>query len=126
CLDEPPSQPLLAIFSGFDPVLIFSFVIIAILLLMSALISASEVAFFSLKSGDVDQFKESQLDKDKTVVDLIKSPRSLLATILILNNLVNVGAVTLSTYIMWELSGTRSPSNTIVGIVTFVATFAIT
>lgn len=105
---------------------IFSFVTIGILLFMSAMISASEVAFFSLKAGDLERCRESEDPAEKNIISLLKKPRLLLATILIMNNFVNVGVVTISTFLMWEMTGTRRPAETIVGIVTFVATFAIT
>lgn len=112
--------------SGMNGFYIFSFAAIVCMLGMSALISASEVAFFSLKANDLDNCRQSDESSKKSVVELLKKPRLLLATILICNNFVNVGIVTISTFLMWEMAGTRKPSETIVGIVTFVATLAIT
>lgn len=112
--------------SGTNWFYILSFFVIACLLGMSAMISASEVAFFSLKSDDLDSCRLSDETPKRNVIDLLKKPRLLLATILICNNFVNVGVVTLSTFLMWEMTGTRKPAETIVGIMTFVATFAIT
>jgi putative hemolysin len=103
-----------------------SFLAIAVLLFMSAMISASEVAFFSLKADDFERCRESDDPADKNIVQLLKKPRLLLATILIMNNFVNVGVVTISTFLMWEMAGTRKPTETVVGLVTFGATFAIT
>lgn len=127
-LDEPPSSTLLAdLLSGTpDYFLIASFIAIAILLLASALISASEVAFFSLSADDLDRCRESEDKKDKNIVELLRNPQLLLATILIMNNFVNVAIVTLSTFMMWELASTRTPTEIIVGLVTFSVTFAIT
>lgn len=105
---------------------LFSFIAIGVLLFMSALISASEVAFFSLKSDDLEKCRDSADARSSNIVDLLKKPRLLLATILILNNFVNVGVITISTFLMWEMANTNKPSETIVGIVTFSATFAIT
>ncbi len=105
---------------------VFSFIAIAVLLFMSALISASEVAFFSLKTDDLDQCRESNDPGYLNIIDLLKRPRLLLATILIMNNFVNVGVVTISTFLMWDLANTRNPTDTIVGVVTFATTFAIT
>lgn len=105
---------------------IFSFAAIAVLLVMSAMVSASEVAFFSLKTADLDRCRDSDDPRNKSILDLLKKPRLLLATILILNNLVNVGVVTISTFLMWDMTGTRKPAQVIVGIVTFAATFGIT
>lgn len=93
---------------------------------MSAIISASEVAFFSLRSYDLDKCRDSDDPKYKTILALLKNPRLLLATILVMNNFVNVGIVTLSTFLMWEMASTRKPEEIIVGMVTFGVTFAIT
>lgn len=127
-LDEPPSSTLLAdLLSGTpDPFVVTSFIVIAVLLFISAMVSASEVAFFSLKADDLDRCRESEDPKDKNIVYLLRNPRLLLATILIMNNFVNVAIVTISTFVMWELAATRNPREIVVGIVTFSITFAIT
>ncbi|MFZ1807057.1 MAG: gliding motility-associated protein GldE [Cyclobacteriaceae bacterium] len=127
-LDEPPSSTLLAdLLSGTpDPFLLSGFIAIALLLFLSAMVSASEVAFFSLKTDDLDRCRDSEDQRDKNIVYLLKNPRLLLATILIINNFVNVAIVTLSTFLMWELAATRNPTEIIVGVVTFSITFAIT
>ena len=109
-----------------DPFLITSFIAILFLLVLSAMVSASEVAFFSLSSDDLDRCRDSEDPRDKKIVDLLKNPRLLLATILVMNNFANVALVTLSTFLMWELANTRSPTEIIVGVVTFSVTFAIT
>jgi putative hemolysin len=59
------------------------------LLICSALISGTEVAFFSLSSTEIDGQKE--LTKGKSlVVTLLERPKKLLATILITNNFINI------------------------------------
>ena len=126
-MDEPPSFILADILQmELNYFYLFSFIAIAVLLLMSALISASEVAFFSLKTNDLEKCRESEDPRDIHILQLLKRPRLLLATILIMNNFVNVGVVTISTFLMWEMASTRKPSETIVGILTFATTFAIT
>lgn len=90
------------------------------------MVSASEVAFFSLSSDDLDRCRDSEDPRDKRIVALLKNPHLLLATILVMNNFANVALVTLSTFLMWELANTRSPTEIIVGAVTFSVTFAIT
>ncbi len=99
---------------------------IVVLLAFSAMISASEVAFFSLKADDLDRCRDEGDHASQHILDLLKRPRLLLATILIANNFVNVGVVTISTFLMWEMAGTRKPEQTLVGIVTLVTTIAIT
>ena len=127
-LDEPPSQFLLAeiISTGPNYFYIFSFAAIAVLLFMSGMISASEVAFFSLRADDLEECREADDQNSKNIIDLLRKPRQLLATILIMNNFVNVGVVTISTFLMWDMAGTHKPAEIIVGFVTFGATFAIT
>lgn len=125
-LEEPPSFILAEIFAELNPFYVVSFAAIAVLLFMSAMISASEVAFFSLKADDLDRCRESEDSSEKNIVQLLKKPRLLLATILIMNNFVNVGVVTISTFLMWAMAGTRKPEEAVVGLVTFGATFAIT
>ena len=125
-LDEPPSL-FIANFLLLDvnPFYAFSFLAIGILLFLSAMISASEVAFFSLKADDLERCRESDDARYLNIVHLLKQPRLLLATILIMNNFVNVGVVTISTFMMWEMASTRNPTEAVVGIVTFATTFAI-
>lgn len=73
---------------------------ILVLITASALISASEVAYFSITSKDIDDITEDDDDTaSKRVVDLLNRPRYLLSTILILNNLVNVGITIISYFI---------------------------
>lgn len=103
-----------------------SFAFIGLLLIASALVSASEVAFFSLKADDLDKCRQSNSAKDKAIIDLLSKPRLLLASILIINNTVNVAIVTISTFLMWEMVGTRTPIEFVVGLFTFIVTFAIT
>lgn len=104
----------------------FSFSSIVLLLLISAIVSASEVAFFSLKPDDLDKHLDSDDTSFQNIFYLLKRPRLLLASILIIHDLVNVGIVTIATFLMWEMTGTHKPADIIVGIVTFGVTFFIT
>lgn len=96
-----PSLP-----SGTFDLVDFIFIIILILLLFSsALISGSEVAYFSLTPKDLEYLKEKGYEK---ACNLHKKPNRLLATILICNNFVNVGIVILSAYLvdaLFDFSG---------------------
>lgn len=75
---------------------ILSIALMLILLLISALISGSETAFFSLSPKQIEEIKESD---NKKIESLLNKPNNLLATILITNNFVNIGIVILSSYI---------------------------
>lgn len=67
-----------------------------ILLILSGLISGSEVAFFSLSQTDLDAAQESKSKNQHMVVTLLERPKKLLATILISNNFINIAIVILS------------------------------
>ena len=69
-----------------------------LLLFASGFISASEVAFFSLKPNDINRIKEGNHPADSVILDLLNNSEFLLATILIANNFVNVAIVMLCTY----------------------------
>jgi len=100
-------------------------IILLILLLLSALVSGSEVAFFSLSGEEIVKCKKSSKKGEKRLAGLMDDPKRLLATILILNNLFNIAIITLSTYITWNLVGTKSPAGTIIVALTFIVTFVI-
>lgn len=78
-------------------------VIAALLLLCSAFASGSEMAFFSLTRENLDEMAESKSAKDMRVIELLKDPEKLLATILIVNDFVNVGVVVLLNFFFMEV-----------------------
>lgn len=74
-------------------------VVLAILLVMSALVSGSEAAYFSLTPSALEAINESNSSRDKQIKKLLDAPERLLATILIANNFINVAIVMLSAFI---------------------------
>ena len=90
-------------FTGFNVNAIIGLAVLCLLLIASALISSSETAFFSLQPADIDDLESRTDTKSKLVLDLREKPKTLLATILIGNNFVNVTITLLSTYIMAQL-----------------------
>jgi gliding motility-associated protein GldE len=101
---EPPSQHLnYVIEAGFSESTFIYLAIIAFLLLISALMSGSESAFFSLKPTDNDDLKKTNDKQSKLIQNLLARPKELLATILITNNFVNVGVVILSTFVLDDI-----------------------
>ena len=74
-------------------------IILILLLICSALISGSEVAFFSLSPSDLDKIRNTKSKKAEKLLALHNKPEQLLGTILVVNNFVNVGIVILSSYI---------------------------
>ena len=79
------------------------FLVIIILLVAAACFSGAEVAFFSLTPNQINNISNNKNRKSKIIIDLLKIPDRLLATILITNNFVNVGVVILSTYLSYSL-----------------------
>ena len=74
---------------------VVALVLAILLLLLSAFASGSEIAFFSLSSKDMEELAEEKSMRDKRLLQLIAEPERLLATILIVNDFVNVGIVML-------------------------------
>ena len=91
-------------------------------MLCSAVISGTEVAFFSLSHKQITHCKNTQDLSEKRVLKLLQHPKRLLATILILNNLVNVAFVTLSTYLLWSLVGAEHIDSLIMLVYTLTST----
>ncbi len=78
-------------------------VVVVILLFFSALISGSEVAFFSLTPQNIKTLKEGNSRSSMLVLRLLDKPERLLANILISNNFINVGMITISAYVTGAL-----------------------
>ena len=68
---------------------------LVILLIGSALISGAEVALFSLSKKDLDEAKKSKSKSFEIIIDLLKKPKKLLASILVANNFINIAIVIL-------------------------------
>ncbi len=80
-----------------------------VLLGISAFISASEISFFSLVKNDIIEIETENEFKAKQIKALLDNPDRLLATILIVNNTVNIGLVLLSTNLFDEIAGIIDP-----------------
>ena len=79
--------------------LIIGTIIVFILIFLSALISGSEVSFFSLSSKNLEDLSEIDEKKEEQIRSLLSKPNKLLATILITNNFINVAIIILSSYL---------------------------
>jgi len=79
--------------------LTLSIVSLFFLLILSALISGAEVAFFSLSRTKLNEAADSNSSNQKLVVQLLENPKKLLATILISNNFINILIVLIFAYI---------------------------
>jgi putative hemolysin len=63
------------------------------LFVISFLVAGSEVAFFSLTYKDINLLKTKQLPAYKRIITLLEQPKTLLASIMIANNLVNIAII---------------------------------
>ena len=82
-----------------DVSVVFSFALLFLLLLCSALISGAEVALFSLKRNDVEEGLEQKSKRIEIIAKLLESPKKLLATILVANNFINIAIVILFAFL---------------------------
>jgi len=108
-LEDPDIGPYLAsilldaVLKPFSTDILAGMIAIMLLLIGSALISGSEIAFFSLDPPQLRELRENNNKSDHLILRLLGAPKRLLATVLIANNFVNVGIVIISTYVTSEL-----------------------
>jgi len=120
-----PEYPLsyLIILSGIgintpDFKIIIGLLILIILLIGSALMSASEVAYFSFKPEDIEKLKTDKNKQSKVILKLYDNPEKLLSTVLVANNTINIAIVLLAAFLssrMFDFS-----SEPVIGFVTNV------
>ena len=96
---DPGPSSLFLIISSLNWPLVFGIISLLVLLIISALISGSEVAFFSLSKTDLDDNSANKSKKKQSVIKLLENPKKLLATILIVNNFINILIVLLFAYL---------------------------
>ena len=91
------------VFNGFEPRIAALCAVTLFLLCVSALVSGAETSFFSLSHNDVNRLKASRSASAGAVLRLLTDVDMLLATILVVNNLVNVCIVILTSGIIDSL-----------------------
>lgn len=100
--------------------MIFQLLFLIFLLLMSALFSSTETAFTSLSLFQIESLAKKRGSRGRMVARLTRKPDILLTTLLIGNNLANIGATALSTSLTIAVFGSRA-----VGIMTGVLTLFV-
>ncbi len=96
------------------------FVVLFVLLLLSGFFSSAETALFSISKAKAIHLAKQKGPANKLIRKMKADPHRLLSTILIGNNLVNVGASAIATAITIDLFASHA-----VGIATGVMTFLI-
>ncbi len=84
---------LLTIIPAVTGVLIFTAIL---LFIISFLVAGSEIAFFSLSQKDINVLKTRQQPSFRRIVTMLEQPKTLLASMLITNSLVNMGIILVS------------------------------
>ena len=107
-------------------VLIVLFVLILVLITFSALISGSEIAYFSLDAKKRDGLSSEKTNRGSRVVTLLETPKKLLATILIANNFINISIVMVSYYFTKGVFANSELSELVLFLINVIgATFVI-
>jgi gliding motility-associated protein GldE len=90
-------------FSAFTTTHFLALLLLVLLAFISAMVSASETAYFSLTPQDIDKLKHQDTKNSRRILAHLSKPSELLGTILLFNNMVNIAIVLLSAYIMNSL-----------------------
>lgn len=108
---DPDPLPLLSTLFAVSNLLWIQWLVVCILLLCSALISGTEVAFFSLQLKSLEDSDENTPDAAlERVIALLRKPKRLLATILVANNFINIAIVLVFTVLSDSfLGGIENP-----------------
>lgn len=103
-------EPGLTFLDTLDTNLLFGSLSVVLLLFCSAMISAAEVALFSLSQNDLTKLSQQNPNKSQLVSQLLQKPKKLLATLLLANNFVNIGIVIIFSFLSNSLfAGIVSP-----------------
>jgi gliding motility-associated protein GldE len=82
---------------------VIAFILAVLLLVVSGLISASEVSYFSLSPEDRQRLADEEDPADSLISRMLQRSERLMAAILIGNNFVNVAIIMLLTYAMNQI-----------------------
>ena len=103
---------------------IVAIILAGVLLLASGFASASEIAFFSLSPSDLNEIESRNHPSDEKISSLLGNSESLLATVLITNNFVNVTIIMLCNFFFMNVFIFHSPVAEFL-ILTVILTFLL-
>jgi putative hemolysin len=92
-------EPSLTFLANIDTNLLLGSIGIIFLLFCSAMVSAAEVALFSLSQNDLNTLAEDDASKASLISKLLQRPKKLLATILVANNFSHIGVVIIFSFV---------------------------
>jgi gliding motility-associated protein GldE len=78
-------------------------IVILFLLIISFVVSGSEVAFFSLTYKDINNLKTKQDTSWKRIVNLLEEPKAVLTSLLIANSIINISIIILSNFLIDQM-----------------------
>lgn len=93
----------LAVIAGIPLTLVTEIIILVFLILASAFVSGSEVAYFSLTPADMERLQNGKVRNAPAVLRLLSKPDRLLSTVLVANNTINIAIIILSAFISSRL-----------------------
>jgi gliding motility-associated protein GldE len=93
----------LAAFTGSPVTLVTEIIILIFLIIASAFISGSEVAYFSLTPNDLEELQHRKGRRQSAALRLLAKPDRLLSTILVANNVINIAIIILAAFISSRL-----------------------
>ena len=99
--------------------------VVLLLLFVAALASAAEAAFFTLTPQNRADCRESDNPAHQHIAAILERPRRLLASLVILNNLLNIAIVLIVTYVAWIVTGVWHGSGWLLAGVTLATTLVI-
>ncbi|HEY0108746.1 MAG TPA: CNNM domain-containing protein, partial [Fibrella sp.] len=125
---DPSSTQVLSVGNDWSTYLSFYGPYVAVVLLLlfvAALASAAEAAFFTLTPQDRAYCRESDSPAHQRIATILERPRRLLASLVILNNLLNIAIVLIVTYVAWAVTDVYHGSGWLLAIITLATTLMI-
>lgn len=89
--------------TGSPLTLVTEIIILLFLIIASAFISGSEVAYFSLTPNDIEELEHRRGRRQSAAMKLLSKPDRLLSTILVANNVINIAIIILAAFISSRL-----------------------
>ncbi len=111
-------------FLPFDPQSILLLALMVALLCVSAMMSGAETSLFALSPASLSEIKKQRTGADEAIVKLLSDQDYMLATILIVNNMVNIFIILIANSIINMLVAFDSPAWSF-AIKTVVVTFLL-
>ena len=74
------------------------------MLVLSFIVSGAEVAYFSLSYKDINVLKTKQHPSSRRILALLDEPKTLLASLSVVNTLANIAVIIIANFLLDELT----------------------